>query len=893
MALLITSCKQVVREMDLSGEWEVALDSLDKGISEKWYMESFPDKITLPGTLCDAGYGTPCTLEPTMDKEIFLNLKRKFDYLGPAWYKKECFIPAEWNEKDVLLTLERVIWNSQVWINGTKVEGFNESLTTPHYFNLSKYLVPGENNKIVIRIDNRRQHDISVKNLAHAYTNDTQTMWNGILGKIALTAKDKVQIEELRLTPDIDNQTVNVSVKIGSNGSSPVSGKLLFAVKDPKGNKLADKEVQVNNTEITFTYPINNPMLWDEFTPNIYEATATLETEGMTDSKCEIFGMRKLTNQNALLQINNRRLFLRGTLECCIFPLNGYPPMDEAGWEKVFSTARDYGMNHLRFHSWCPPEAAFNVADRMGFYLQVELPLWTLNVGEDKGTVDFLYTEAAHIMKEYGNHPSFVLYCNGNEITGNFDFIEELTHYGRVSDKRRLFSGSTARTRVKSDQFYITHQTPKGHMAIYEGRPYTDWDKNKELGIDVPVISHESGQRCIYPNFKEIPNFTGPVQARNFEVFRESLAANGMLDQADDFFRVSGAQTVLEYKDVIEAELRTSLKSGFQLLALNDFTGQGYAPVGILDPFWESKGLITPEKFREFCAPTVALLRFPKRAYYCDETFEGKAEVYNYSPSILKSAKAKWWITDASGRVLKSGRLKTQRIGNYGVFPLGTFQYMLNSVTAPQKLTIHLSVGDKVHNSWDIWVYPHHKDLMQTTPDVLYTTTYDAKAKQYLQEGKKVVLCPKPNKVKGRKSVFHNHFWNPIMFKWAPTTLGCLIHADQPMFADFITEKHLDWQWWDILTNAKVIDMTDTPQELRPFIQVIDSYETNQKLGIGFEARVNNGKLLVLAVDTRKDLDKRPATQQLLKSIDQYVKSGQFAPRATVKEEFIQSFLIK
>lgn len=183
--------------------------------------------------------------------------------------------------------------------------------------------------------------------------------------------------------------------------------------------------------------------------------------------------------------------------------------------------------------------------------------------------------------------------------------------------------------------------------------------------------------------------------------------------------------------------------------------------------------------------------------------------------------------------------------------------------------------------------------IYNSVAELRYTTTYDAKAKQYLQEGKKVVLCPKPNKVKGRKSVFHNHFWNPIMFKWAPTTLGCLIHADQPMFADFITEKHLDWQWWDILTNAKVIDMTDTPQELRPFIQVIDSYETNQKLGIGFEARVNNGKLLVLAVDTRKDLDKRPATQQLLKSIDQYVKSGQFAPRATVKEEFIQSFLIK
>ncbi len=150
IALFTSSCKQPTQEIDLSGEWEVALDSLDKGITGKWFAESFPDRITLPGTLCDAGYGTPCTLEPVMEKEIFLNLKRKFDYLGPAWYRKEILVPAEWQEKDVLLTLERVIWNSQVWINGTKVEGFNESLTTPHYFNLGKHLVSGETNVITI-----------------------------------------------------------------------------------------------------------------------------------------------------------------------------------------------------------------------------------------------------------------------------------------------------------------------------------------------------------------------------------------------------------------------------------------------------------------------------------------------------------------------------------------------------------------------------------------------------------------------------------------------------------------------------------------------------------------------------------------------------------------------
>lgn len=310
-----------------------------------------------------------------------------------------------------------------------------------------------------------------------------------------------------------------------------------------------------------------------------------------------------------------------------------------------------------------------------------------------------------------------------------------------------------------------------------------------------------------------------------------------MLDQADDFFKASGALTVLEYKDVIEAQLRTDRAAGFQLLSINDFTGQGYAPVGILDPFWNSKGLVTPEKFRESCSSTVPLLRFEKRAFYTDETFRAKAEVYNFGPAALKNAKLKWFVTDMSGRTLASGKLKTQTIQDYGVFPVGEFSFDFSKLTGPQRLKVHFTINDKWSNDWDIWVYPHQPELMQSTGDVLYTTVYDDQAKQYLEQGKKVVLCPMPNRVKGRKSTFHNHFWNPIMFKWPPMTIGCLIHNTQPVFADFITDNHTDWQWWDILENAKVIEMADAPQELRPFIQVIDSYDNNQKLGIGFEAK--------------------------------------------------------
>lgn len=138
------------------------------------------------------------------------------------------------------------------------------------------------------------------------------------------------------------------------------------------------------------------------------------------------FGMREFSRNQSDLLLNGNKVFLRGTLECCIFPLTGRPPMEPEGWKKVFLTAREWGLNHLRFHSWCPPEAAFQVADSLGFYLQVELPLWSVKVGEDSHTNDFLYAEADRILAEYGNHPSFCFFSLGNELQPDFEFLSRL-----------------------------------------------------------------------------------------------------------------------------------------------------------------------------------------------------------------------------------------------------------------------------------------------------------------------------------------------------------------------------------------------------------------------------------------------------------------------------------
>lgn len=881
------------QEVDLSGTWGFQTDFMDfrRGSLDVRYMHRLQDTIVLPAITDDyqIGWKSPyCHID---------RLTRKYEYMGPAWYQREIAFPKEWAGKRIFMYFERTHWLSSIFVDTKEVSKL-DYISVPHCHELTDFVKPGKTHLITLCIDNRYQYDTHKWN--HAHTEFTQINWNGILGEMKLIAVDPVYVDDMQLYPDVTEKTVTARLQIRNCTGKPFEGTARFHITGDDGYNLT-RELPVNGKDslVSFEGKIalgKDIQLWDEFHPNLYRVECELLTSvGETNYEHEkevTFGMREVAQGKNHVLVNGHPIHLRGTVENAVFPKTGYAPVDDASWERIFRILKDYGMNHMRFHSWCPPAAAFRMADKLGVYLQVELPMWGKD-GEpgEPARWDFFRREQKAILKEYGNHPSFILYCNGNEISGDFDFIEELTRYGREHDSRHLFSGSTARKRVASDQFYTTHQTTSGGATVYEGRPYTDWDICKGTNIDVPVISHETGQRCVYPDYSIIAKFDGPVEARNLEKFRSQLEANGMGDQADDFFRASGAQTVFEYKDVIEAQLRTSTSAGFQLLSINDLPEQGYAPVGILDPFWDSKGLITPEEFRHFCSPTVPLLRFEKRVWNGGETFEAVAEVYNFSDRSLKNSKVSWQLLDEQGKTLRQGKLKTQTFLCDTVIRAGSFSCILPEGSEPQKLTVQLLVGKDYVNSWDIWVYPKTGQLMQSTADVLYTTTFDAVAKQQLQAGKKVVLLPNPKQVKGRRSSFHNHFWNPIMFKWAPMTLGWLIHDDSPVFDHFVTENHPDWQWWDILNYAKVIELQETPQALRPFIQTIDSYDSNRKLGIGFEARVGGGKLLVLALDTQKDMDKRPATCQLLESIDRYVKSEKFNPQVELDTAFIDSFL--
>lgn len=886
--------------ISLAGEWRFQFDPLDFGKTDgsQLYNQKLNDKIFLPGSTDLAGKGIK-TVSRHVDR-----LTRVYEYMGPAWYQKDIEVPENWNGKSISLFLERCHWVTNVYIDDKEV-GEGKSVSTPNRFDLTKFLTPGKH-QLTICIDNRVPYPMD--NWSHSFTEYTQTNWNGVVGRIELQVADPVSILGVQIYPDVDNKKAKVALTILNTTHKKINGSIeLFvnALKDINPSNPSPISVTFEDTADTIRLSQDVVMgdkmtLWDEFTPSLYALSANLKAsngkENFSDHRTTAFGMRKISHDAHSIFINDKRIHLRGTLECAIFPKTGFPPTDTKSWIRICKIVKSYGLNHIRFHSWCPPVAAFEAADQSGVYLQVELPLWIKDVGKNTQREQFFAAEMMRILDTYGNHPSFILFDNGNELEGDFNYLEGLVNLGQKHDARHLYSASTARTHVKSDDFYVSHVSTKGTITVYEGKPSTDWDREKESDIDCPVIGHEAGQRCMYPNFKEMVKYDGVTRARNFEVFKESLEKSGMGDQADNFLNASGALTVLEYKDVIEAFLRTKNGSGFQLLDLHDFPGQGTALIGILDPFWDSKGLITPEKWSEFCNSTVPLLRFPKRSYTNTESFVGKAELYHYGDCDLKNITPRWAATDETGKVITKGKFKKQDIHTSRVTSLGDIKCSFASLKKAQKIKISIIAGS-FKNEWDLWVFPtkemdHALQSTVNTDHTIIANSWNDETKKALESGKNVLLIPDLATVNGLKTVFPNHFWNPIMFVWPPMTLGCLIQNNHPLFANFPTQNHTDWQWWDILRYAKTLNLNETGN-LKPVVQVIDNYLTNKKLGVIIEVKAGKGKLLIACIDFTKDIASRPAAQQLLLSLKKYVKSSDFNPTVELDYEQIDRLFIK
>ncbi|WP_421894650.1 sugar-binding domain-containing protein [Marinoscillum sp.] len=883
--------------IDLSGEWTVKLDPDHLGEGQAWYKHSLQgQKIILPGTLDEAQIGIPNTLQPELNNYVLSHLTRAHSYTGKAWYQRVINVPASWEDKNIQLKLERVLWKSEVWVNDQKVEGFQESLITPHCYDLTGYLAPGENT-LTVMVDNSNQYPgINVagskypapedKDMAHAYTNHTQIKWNGMLGELSLRSSVGAMIEDLQVYSNTVQQQITVKVSL-----SEAENEHFDIAITHNGESILQREGQLSGKGLTVTFDGVDLEKWDEFNPVTYKCRVTIGTS----TKEVTFGYRNITNDNAVLAINGQRAFMRGNLECVIFPLTGRPPMTRDEWFGLIKTAKAYGLNHLRFHSWCPPKAAFEVADELGMYLQVELPLWNLSVGTDEKTNQFLYSEARDLIKEYGNHPSFTFFSVGNELEGDTLWLNDLVARMKEWDDRHLYMTTTFSFQKgvgdepqPEDDYFVTQWTNKGWVrgqGIFNARaPHFDKDYRNEIDhLTVPVISHEIGQYSVYPDLSEIEKYTGVLKPLNFIAVRNDLEKRGLLEYAPDFTQASGELAVLLYKEEIERALKTPGFDGFQLLQLQDFPGQGTALVGLLNAFWESKGMIDSTGFSQFSGPVVPLIRFPKAVFATGENFMADVQVANfYRPMMNKNLE---WSISSEMEELAKGTFQVDQIevGNEKVY--GAIEHKLE-VTRATKFIVSVSIsGTDYRNQWPIWVYPTSGGA---EGKVRYTRSV-SEARQWLAKGETVLLNPAIEEMKGVTGRFVPVFWSPVHFPDQPATMGVLCNPEHPALADFPTEFHSNWQWWDLCIQSKALILDDLPVD--PIVRVIDNFVTNRNLGSLFEAQVGKGKLMFSSIDLDTELENRLVARQLRSSLIDYMNSESFAPATQMEFSDLQRLM--
>lgn len=851
-------------KIDLSGQWQVKLDAEKQETMPQAYLET----MTLPGTTSAAGLGMP---NPAKETGCLTDAYR---FEGAVWFMRT-FTAGDWTGEQTMLTLERTR-KTTVYLDGRPI-GHQESLCTPH-----RYFLPpvhaGEHT-LVIRVDNT---DYPTRG-GHLTSPDTQSNWNGITGEISLTVAHTL-LTDLTVRPDLRRGCLRVHGHI-IGAPDGVAGIVLPGQMEhllPYRRGVLDGECPLKGNEA----------FWDEAHPEIH--TISIDLDG--DVYETTFGLRDVRTLGRRLLINGRETFLRGKVDNLLYPKTGYTPTDVASWMTILGIAKEYGINHYRYHTACPPDAAFTAADLLGVYMAPELPFWGTvaeegEEGYDERERDFLFQEGFRILREYGHHPSFLWLSLGNELWGSKDVLNRMMRAYREADDTKLYSSGANNYQFVPDVLdeenvfvgvrlgrerlirgsYAMCDAPQGIVQTTAPESVSNYDASivpetlgqsgeagkvqiqygtgvKEVDAqsadalipDVPVISHEVGQYVFYPDFSEIPHYTGPLKPRNIEAMRKNLERAGLYGEHEAFFRQTGHLAVDCYKREIETLLRSREVSGFQLLDLQDYTGQGTALVGVLNAMMENKGLISAEKWREFCAGTVVLGEFASFTGVMGEDIRFDVQISECDPEkqhtcircTLMDGERELYACDVTPGA-RQGRL-TDAVSV--TFPAECYRdAMQERITG---LTVVLTLADGTRNHYPIWLIPPidiriTREGIEKDGRMVAFVSAEEKA-----DGAAIVV---PSAEGQLPAEYCTDFWCYPMFrsisesmgKPVPVgTMGLSIDTASPLLKRFAQEDYTTPAWYAILQTAHVQRL---PADIYPAVQMIDNTERCARLGILYQ----------------------------------------------------------
>lgn len=901
-----------MRVTDLSGIWRFQEDLQGNGIEDKWFHYILKDSINIPGIMQAQGYGDDithdtCWMSSLHDNMWYLREEYKGaqsegvkvpflsqppkHYMGKAWYQREFEVADEDEEMYFSLFIECAKWNTKVWIDDEYIGG-EMSLCAPHEFPVG-FLSKGEH-RITICVDNGFL--MPYRPDGHGISDALGATWNGLVGKVELRAMSEVYISNLNIYPDYDTRKVMVKGNFINNSGGTCQVVLLI---NDFQQKYILKE-QKTEFEMLVEYSVDCKA-WDEFTPVLHKLKIVLRGNSFEDVEEISFGFRKLEIFDGKFYLNGRQTYFRGTHFGGDFPLMGYPSTDVEEWKRIFNVCKQWGLNFMRFHSYCPPKAAFIAADEIGIYLQVECGMWN-KFGKDSDMLLVLKEETKRIIANFGNHPSFVMLSPSNEPSGGwFEPLTEWVRFVKKYDNRRIYTLQSgwpltysAEALADNDYLYY-HRSGKGPYRGGTIRGKDGWyGKDYRVSLeDVkhPVICHELGQWCSYPDFNVINKFIGYLRPGNFEVFKARAEKKGLLDKNREMAFASGKFQVQVYKEDLEANFRTPKLYGFELLDLHDYLGQGTALVGVLDAFWDSKGYVSAEEFRCFCSQTVILLRLPKFVYGNNEKFRAFFELAHFAKEPLVDCVIKWEVHEREKGLFKQGEFMLGPINNGKNIPVGEISFKLDDLPVPGVYDIKSRIdGTDICNEWHFWLYDA-KDTIESAIEknkdkVIFTRSY-REAVNRLSEGRTVMYMPSLSVLDWNCPPVSTlpSFWNSQMGPGWSRGLGLLIDKEHPALNGFPTENYQEWQWEEIVRCAKGFNLENFPMDFWPIVQPIDDWNRSYRMGILWEAMAFGGKLLFVSADLFEASKKSIAAKQLFCSLIEYAASDKFNPKFELEEK--------
>ena len=926
--------------MNLAGEWLVTLPDGTKA------------RAKLPGTLDENGIGGPDRPEKQWNDGVKLGyaeddffgqapistrFTRKHTFTGPATWTRWLHLAETPGQGRMLITVERCR-KLRLLVNGQEAAPvLPGTLTTPWRFE-TRALQQGENELCFVSDNSYPGWPAEAIIYSSAATDETQTNWNGLLGAMTLEEKPAVFLLNAWMVLSAGETAclrADVSVPEDWEGGE---GELVFRCE-----ALQKGEARLPVADLTpgvHTLCQQNVALtaearkWELDGPALYGLEASLLIRSADGARWQDKIQRRIglrtfgPDARGRLSLNGRRVLLRSEANCAAFPETGYPPMDVAAWRNLIRQYQRYGVNCLRFHSHCPPEAAFAAADELGMLMQPELSHWDPeHAFEAEASYAYYRQELIETLRLLAPHPSFVMLTLGNELHCNESGQARMTELLRAAkaflpDRLYAWGSNAFYGRKGCDEesdFYTSqnfgsfqmraisagmdreHPGEKARIKGYLNNKYPDARTNYGEGmaalrrqVAVPMFSFEVGQYEVLPDFNELQQFHGVTEPVNLRIIQRRAEKKGLLSLWDRMVEASGELALIGYREEVEAVMRTPEMSGISLLSLQDFPGQGTALVGMMNAHLQPKSFsfAQPERFAAFFRDALPLLELEKYTFSAGERIRAALRSVNYGQQDLTGCLI-LELRDGKGACLTRMEIPGFKAPAGESVVERTLEMTLPAVVEPTSAewVIYLKgQEERFINRIRIWIYP--KEEAVENKCFLRAETVTEQVLSALEKGEKVLLEPPstaealPGSMQGQ---FSTDFWSVGTFPQQEGGMGLLIQSEHPLFQHFPTSFHTDYQWW-LMAGQRALHLPDERWAEGIIVRQMDSYSQLRTLAMLLEARVGRGRLLISSMGL-SSLPPKPEVRALQNAICRYMRSEDFQPAASMTpEELISLF---